>query len=71
MSNNLDKKSQVYIRTFYVHPPKFDGENTFLVLCVKKRKNWHVNSNFVVHKFVFFYTGYKKCLFLVKLGEWT
>jgi hypothetical protein len=36
MSKKLDKKSVLHI---YVYPPKFYGENTFLVAYVKKTKN--------------------------------
>jgi hypothetical protein len=37
-----------------IHPPKFYGERTFLVACIKKRKNCHINNNFVAPKFDFF-----------------
>jgi hypothetical protein len=66
-----EKKSQMYIWTFYIHSQKFVEKKDILCGLLKKDKNMARKKLFWITGNCHFYTDHKKYHFFAKDSVWT
>ena len=65
MSKKFKQKFRMFLRKMSIHAKKFRIEKTFCVAGMKKTNKYYVQSHFGTSEICLFYTGHKKCLFIM------